>query len=186
MKKRKLVIVRGLVTSGKTTTSHELAKVLPGWIFIDIWKIKEMFEPLGLKDRTPLKTISKKTIALITKEVVRQMNINIILQESSQSLIKKSLGKDLEKYNYDVYSFFLDLDDKDVIKRDEQREKPTMGLKKSVESGEFRTKRVKPEKGDFVINTSHNSIKDVVKIILNKIGEKPKKNPNSYKLRRSW
>ena len=63
--KRKIVIIRGLVTSGKTTTSYELAKALPGWIFIDVLKIKEMFEPLGLKDRTPLKEISKKAMVLI-------------------------------------------------------------------------------------------------------------------------
>lgn len=77
---KKIVIIRGLVTSGKTTTSHELAKVLPDWIFVDVWKIKEMFEPLNLKDRTPLKTISKKAILTILKEVINEMGINIILQ----------------------------------------------------------------------------------------------------------
>ena len=75
-KKRKIVLISGLTTAGKTTSSHELAKVLPDWIFIDIWKIKEMFEPLGLKDRRPFLDISKKTILMITREVIRKMGEN--------------------------------------------------------------------------------------------------------------
>ena len=184
--KKKIIIIRGIVTSGKTTTSHELAKILPKWIFIDVWKIKEMFEPLGLRDRTPLKSISKKAMVTIIREVVRQMGINIIVQESSQSFIKKYLKKDLKKYEYKIYSFFLDLNDEDVAKRDKQREKPTMGLEKEIKTGEWRERRVKPEKGDIVINTSENSIKKVVNIILKKINEKGEKHPNLHALRKSW
>ena len=184
--KRKIVIIRGIVTSGKTTTSHELAKVLPKWIFVDVWKIKEMFEPLGLKDRTPLKSISKKAILMIIREVIRKMGINIIIQESSQSFIKKYLKKDLKKHNYKVYSFFLDLKDEDVAKRDKQREKPTMGLEKEVKTGKWRERRVKPEKEDIVINTSKYSIKKVVNMILKEINEKGEKHPKLHALRKSW
>ena len=81
MKKRKIVIIRGIVTAGKTTISHELAKVLPGWIFIDIWKIKEMFEPLGFKtteERLPTRTISKKVMATMVRGVIRNKEKEII------------------------------------------------------------------------------------------------------------
>jgi len=40
-KQKKIVLISGLTTAGKSTTSYELTKVLPGWIFIDIWKIKD-------------------------------------------------------------------------------------------------------------------------------------------------
>ncbi len=183
---KKIVIIRGIVTSGKTTTSHELAKVLPGWIFVDVWKIKEMFEPLGLKNRTPLKTISKKAMITITRDVIRQMGINILVQESSLSFIKKHLKNDLKKYKYKVYSFFLDLNEGDVSKRDKQREKPTMNLIKEIKKGKWREKRVKPEKGDIIINTSNKSVKSVINIILKEIGEKRKKHPNLRALRKSW
>ena len=105
MKQKKIIVIRGKVTSGKTTTSHELAKILPGWIFIDPWKIKEMFEPLELKNRTSLKNASKKAMLVIMKEVIRNLEINIIVQETTVKYIKKYLGKDLKKHNYKIYSF---------------------------------------------------------------------------------
>jgi gluconate kinase len=187
IKKRKIVIIRGIVTAGKTTTSYELAKVLPGWLFVDVWKIKEMFEPLNLEDRTPLKEISKKSMILIMKEAMKTMNVNIIVQESSQSFIKKYLSNEIREYGYELYSFFLDVDDKDIVKRDKQREKPDMNFEKEIEDGTFRSKRsVKVEKEDVVINTSFNSVNQVVDKILKEIDESKQKNPGAFKLRKSW
>jgi uridine kinase len=127
-KKMKLVIISGLTTSGKTTSSYELARALPGWLFIDNWKIKEIFEPLGLKDRTELLKITKKAVLLITREVIRKMDVNIILQEAKRDYVQKKLGKDLKKYNYNLYSFFLKNKFKDAVKRDIKRKKPTLGI----------------------------------------------------------
>jgi cytidylate kinase len=187
MKKRKIVIIRGLTTAGKTTTSHELAKVLPNWMFVDIWKIKEMFEPLGLKERTPLKTISKEAIMNITKGVMNELKVNIILQESSQRAVKQYLKKELKKYNYKVYSFFLDVHVKDAEKRDVQREKPTMSInKRGLSNEEWKKGGATREKEDIIINTSENSIKQVLDKILKSIGEKRRKHPYSHALRKSW
>jgi len=187
MKKRKIVIIRGLITAGKTTTSHELAKVLPGWIFIDVWKIKEMFEPLDLENRTPLRKISKKAMMGIVKDVINQLGINILLQESSQSAVKKKLKKELKKYNYKIYSFYLDVDVKDAEKRDVQREKPTIFVnKRKLSNKEWKKGRVVKEKEDTFINTSKNSINKVVDIILKEIGEKRKKHPHAEAIRKSW
>jgi RNase adaptor protein for sRNA GlmZ degradation len=149
-----------------------------------------MFEPLGFKtteERIPTRTISKKVMATIIREVIKEMGVNIILQESSLSFTKKSLKEVLKKHDYKIYSFFLDLDEKDVAKRDKQRDKPTMGLGKWVKKGIFRELRhAKVEKGDIVINTSKHSIKQVVDIILKEVGEKRKKHPNLKALRKSW
>src|SRR3989344_5719620 len=187
MKKRKIVIIRGLITAGKTTTSHELAKVLPGWIFIDVWKIKEMFEPLDLENRTPLRKISKKAMMGIVKDVINQLGINILLQESSQSAVKKKLKKELKKYNYKIYSFYLDVDVKDPEKRDVQREKPTIFVnKRKLSNEEWKKGRVTIEKEDIVINTSKSSIKQVVNKILKDIGEKTREHPYAHALRKSW
>ncbi len=183
---KKIIIIRGKVTSGKTTTSYELAKVLPGWIFIDPWKIKEMFEPLNLKDRKPLKKASKKAMIEIMKVVIRDLEINIIVQETSQKFIKKFLRNDLNKHNYKIYSFFLDVELDDAIKRDVQREKPTMNINKEIKNKEEWKTRILPEKGDFIINTSQNKINEVVDIILKQIEEKRKNNPNAHLIRRCW
>jgi len=183
---RKIVIVRGLATAGKSTTSHELAKVLPGWIFIDVWKIKEMFEPLGMKDRRPWIDITKKTMIYIMREVIRKFKINILVQETSRSFLIKYLGKDLRKCNYKVYSFFLDIDLKEAIKRDKRREKPTMRFGKFNSEDEWRKGRASPERGDKIMHTGKNSTKEVVDIILNEIGEKREKHPRAHLIRRSW
>ncbi|MBS3079578.1 hypothetical protein J4218_05640 [Candidatus Pacearchaeota archaeon] len=184
---RKIVIIRGKVTAGKSTTSYELAKVLPRWIFIDQWKIKEMFEPLDLKDRTPLRFISKKAMILIMKEVIRKIGINILVQETSKEFVKKHLKNDLKKYNYDLYSFFLDIDLKNAIKRDIQREKPTMNLGKKIKTKEkWEKSKAQPERGDFIIDTGKYNAKEVVDIILKEISEKRKKHPNAYMIRKCW
>lgn len=183
----KIVIIRGKVTAGKTTTSYELAKVLPGWIFIDQWKIKEMFEPLNLKDRTPLRFISKKAMVLIMKEVIRKMRINIIVQETSQSFVKKCLRKDIKKHNYKLYSFFLDVNFKDAIKRDLKREKPTMGLCKNIKTeDEWKRTKAQPERKDIIINTSEYNTNEVINIILKNINEKRKKHPDAHMIRKTW
>jgi RNase adaptor protein for sRNA GlmZ degradation len=185
-KMKKIVIIRGKVTAGKTTTSHELAKVLPGWILIDPWKIKEMFEPLGLENREPLKKASKKAIIEIMKVVIRDIGINIIVQETTQKFIKKYLRKDIKSKDYKIYSFFLDVELKDAVKRDIQRDKPTMHLGKGVKNEEEWKKRILPDREDFIINTSKNTIKQVRDIILKQINEKPRKNPNADLIRKCW
>lgn len=185
--KHKILIIRGKVTAGKTTISHELARCLPDWIFVDAWKIKEMFEPLDLKDRTPLRTISKKAMTNIMKEVMKQMQINIIVQESSISYLKRYLRKYLREYNYEIYSFFLDVDLDVAIKRDKQREKPTMNVGKDVKTNEeWKKIKAQPEKRDIVINTSDKSVKEIVDFILKKINEKPKKHKQPDLIRKSW
>lgn len=185
--KNKIIIIRGKVTAGKSTTSYELAKILPKYIFVDPWRIKEMFEPLNLKDRTPLKTISKKAMITIIKEVMRQMQIGIIVQETSRSFIKKYLKKDLKKYNYEIYSFFLDVNLEDAIKRDIQREKPTMNIGEGVKDNEAWKKiKAQPEKGDVIINTSGMKLKEVINLIMKTIREKPRKHPQKHLIKRSW
>ncbi len=186
MGKKKIVIIRGKTTAGKSTISYELAKNLSDWIYVDIWKIKEMFEPLGLKDRSVMNDISKKAIFKILRRVMRDLKLNIIIQESTQSKLKKILRKDLKEQDYKVYSFFLDVDMVDAIKRDVEREKPTMRVnKKNLPEEEWKKKGPKPEKKDIMINTSNHKISDIVKLILKEIGEKRKIHKNPSLLRKT-
>jgi len=184
---KKIVIIRGKVTAGKSTTSHALAKVLPGWVFIDIWKIKEMFEPLQLKNRKPMLDISKKAVVNIVKDTMKKLGNNIIIQESTTSFIKRKLGKYLKDHNYKVYTFFLDIDLKSAIQRDIQREKPTMGFWKKKYTPEIWEKtKATSNRGDIIIHTKNKTVRQVVNIILKEIGEKRQKHPKAHWIRKAW
>lgn len=167
----KIIIIRGKSGAGKTTLSHALAEVLPNSAFIDIWKIKEMFEPLNLKDRKPHNEISKKAVALISREAIKNgLAKNLIFQESTVSRIRRELGKYLKKSDK-IYSFYLDVNLKDALKRNISREKDTMPEKHFVDQDNVN----KQEKQDIMINTSDYSIKQTIDKILKVVGEKRSK-----------
>jgi cytidylate kinase len=186
MVRKKIVLIRGVPTSGKTTMTHELAKVLPGWIFIDIWKIKEMFEPLGMKDRRPLKKTTKKAVHVIMREVMKDLGVDIIVQESERSVLNKKLGSYLKKYNYEIYSFFLHVDLDKAAVRDRKREKPDMKMKKLFTRDQWEKMRKTHNKGDVIIDTGKKSMKEVIDIMLKEIGEKKEKHPNAHAIRKTW
>jgi cytidylate kinase len=193
MKKPKIVLIDGLPTTGKSTTSYNLAKKLPGWIFIDIWRIKDIFEPIGYsidlekEEKNALADISKRVTIMIAKEVIKSTQRNIILQEATKDFVRKKLGKDLKKYHYEIYTVQLKVPLKQAIKRNIKREKPTLNLTKEWDEERWENKiKKKTKKGDIVIDTSEKNPEEVVKIILESIGEKPKKHPYEKLVRRFW
>lgn len=193
MKKPKIVLIDGLPTTGKSITSYNLAKKLPGWIFIDIWRIKDIFEPLGYstglgkKEMNALIDISKRAIIMIAREVIRKTQRNIILQEATTDFIKKKLGKDLKKYGYKIYTVQLKIPLKQAIKRNIKRKKPILNFLKDWDEERWEKKiKRKTKKGDIVIDTSKNNPEGVIKIILKGIGEKPKKHPYEKLVRKFW
>ena len=193
MNRAKIVLIDGITAAGKSTTSYNLAKKLPGWLFIDVWRIKDLFESIGYskglekKEKDFLMSLSKKATMMIAREVIRNTQRNIILQEAKIDFIKKKLGKDLKKHNYKIYVVQLRVPLKEASKRGIKRKKPTSNLGKvwSEERGDYKIKR-KIKKGDIVIDTFKNSPKKVVEIILKNIGEKAKKHPYEDKIRKHW
>lgn len=193
MKKPKIVIIDGMPTSGKSTTSYNLARKLYGWVFVDIWRIKDIFEPLGYsndlekKEANSLMDISKKSTMMIAREVIRKTQRNIILQESTTKQVKEKLGRDLKKYNYNIYTVQLTVPFKQAVKRNKKRDKPDLNFFKiwTEERWENKIKR-KTKKGDIVIDTFKNNPEEVIKIILKEIGEKPKKHPYRDLVRKFW
>lgn len=167
---KKIIIIRGKSGAGKTTISYELAKVLPKYFFVDIWKFKEMFEPFGFKNRKPQNEICKESMFFIIKQSLKKnLFQNFIIQESSQSSVRKYMKNYLDKKDK-IYSFFLDVDLKNALKRNVEREKTTMDKKHFIEQSKQGLKN--KEKEDILIDTSNKSIKQVIDIILKNIGEK--------------
>ena len=193
MKKSKIVLVDGLPTSGKSTTSYNLARKLPGWIFIDIWRIKDMFVPLGYGDNLNKKETqsfhdsSKSAIFKIAREIIRKTQRNIIIHDIPSKAIKEKLGKDLRKYDYHIFTVQLKVPFEEAIKRNKKREKPDLNFFNIWTKERWDNKiKKKTNKRDIVVDTCKNNQKEVVNIILKAIEEKPKKHPYEKLIRKFW
>jgi len=193
MKRPKIVLIDGLPTSGKSTTSYNLARKLPGWIFIDIWRIKDIFEPLGYstdldkKEADELMEISKEFTIKLAREVIKKTQRNIILQETTTKFAKKKLGKDLKKHNYQIFTVQLKVPMKEAVKRNIKRKKPTLNFLRGWDETRWENKiKKKTKKGDIVVDTFENNQEEAVKIILKAIGEKAKKHPYEKLVRKFW
>jgi tRNA uridine 5-carbamoylmethylation protein Kti12 len=189
----KIVLIDGLSTTGKSTTSYNLAKKLPKWIFVDIWRTKDMFESIGYsaslnkKEADALMKISKEETIRLAREIIRKTQRNILMQEATLSLIKRKLGKDLKKYGYKIYNVQLVIPLSEMKKRDKKRGKPTLNLADYWTEKKYTDKLERKNKGaDVVVDTTKNSEKKVVEIILKAIGEKAKKHPYEKRIRRFW
>jgi cytidylate kinase len=193
MSKRKIVVIDGMTASGKSTTSYNLARQLPGWVFLDVWRIKDMFEPIGYsssldrKEAGVLAEIAKEETMRLAKEVMRKTRRNIILQELTVEFVKKKLGRELKKQGYGLFSVQLRVPLGHAVKRDKKRGKPTLGVGSSwtEEKWDEKVDR-KIKKGDLVVDTSRAKPDAVVKMILKHIGEQAGKHAHADKIRRFW
>ena len=180
-------------TSGKSTTSFELAKLLPDWIFVDIWRIKDMFEPIGYSNGMKedefkiLQNIAKEEIISLCKKIMSQTKRNIILQEGTKRYVNSKLGKVIRENNYELYTIQLTSPFDEALKRNRKRKKPDLKFFNEWDENLWNDKiQRKIQKGDIVVDTSKNSPSKAANIILKLIGEKPKKHPHTNKLRRFW
>ena len=191
MRQPKIILLDGMPTSGKSTISYDLAKKLPGWIFIDIWRIKDLFETLGYskdldrKEKNELEKIAKETIIKLTRGIIRKTQRNIILQDTTPKFVNEKFGKDLEKFNYKFYIIQLKVPFKEAIKRNRKRDKPDLSFMKTWTEERWENK-IKRKKGDIVVDSFKNTQEQVVKIILKAIGEKPKKHFYEKHIRKYW
>lgn len=192
-KKPKIVILDGMPTSGKTTISYNLAKKLPEWILVDIWRIKDMFVPIGYSNSLDkgeekiLHEISKKEIFKLARAIIKNTQRSIIIHDIPIPDVKKKLGKELRENKYEVFSFQLKVPFEEAIKRNKKREKPDLNFFKiwTKERWDNKIQR-KIKKGDIVVDTFENNQEEVVKIILKAIGEKGKKHPYEKLVRKFW
>lgn len=193
MKRSKIILIDGVPTSGKSTTSYNLAKKLPEWIFVDNWRIKDMFEPLGYsndlgkKEKKVYEELSKKTVVSLTREIIRKTQRDIILQEARLRDVMKKLGKDLKENNYQIFLIQLKVPMKEAIKRNVKRKKPTLNFLDGLNEEQWEDKiKKKSRKASVVIDTFENNQEEVVKIILNVVGEKAKKHPYEKLVKKFW
>lgn len=193
MNRPKIIILDGMPTSGKTTISYLLAKKLYGWVLVDIWRIKDMFVPLGYgngmdkSEEKPFHEMSKKGIIKIAREIISKTQRSIIIHDIPVDDVKKKLGNQLRENDYEVFSFQLKVPFEEAIKRNKKREKPDLNFFKiwTKERWDSKVKR-KIKRGDIVVDTSKNNPEEVVRIILKAVGEKPRKHPYEKLVRKFW
>ncbi len=193
MKQPKIILLDGMPTSGKSTISYELARNLPGWLFADIWRFKDIFETLGYskgldkKEKDALEKIAKEALVKLIRGVIRKTQRNIILQDTTPKFVKKNFGKDLKKFNYNFQVIQLKVPFKEAKKRNKKRDKPDLSFMKTWTEERWESKiKKKIKKGDIVVDSFKNTPEQVVKIILKAIGEKSKKHPYEKHIRKYW
>ena len=101
---------------------------------------------------------------MILKETMKT-KANIITQELWPPSMVKEVGKEMKKYKYTLYSFFIQCSLKTALKRAKLRKKktPPMTVYK------IHKLLSAPVKGDTVINTEKLSLRQSVNIVLNTI-----------------
>lgn len=145
------------MASGKSTTIKALAEKLDNFIFID----REHLKHLVLKnlERDKRVKISKRILYFLMKEIMK-LKKNLLIQETSESDMKKHLRNYINQFHYKIMVFYLDCSVNTAIKRDLKRS----NKRRSNTVKEIHNK-IRPEKGDIIINTEYNSSKDVLKVI---------------------
>jgi len=169
MKKPKIVILRGKVATGKTTALLNLRKrkEMKDWAIIDFNNLKYQFAHLGDEKR---KEYGKKSLMAILK-VLMPMKVNILLDEMSESTLRKHISHSIRKYNYQIVTFQFTADIDESIKREAHRRK-IIGKKPIGAKWVKKFHKHHEEKADpkgIIVDTSELNEGQVVNFILKEI-----------------
>ena len=160
----KIITINGPMASGKSTISNKLNEKLKNYTFVDRAYIKDII--LGkLREKNPdlARKISKETTFYIMKHLMKNKQ-NILVQELKSKSIKKHLKNELKGYK--IISIYLDCSLKTAQKRDKTRKTK---YKRPLTVKEMHKKHAYADKGDIIISTEKNTIKQTINIILKEI-----------------
>ena len=162
MVKPKLVVLRGKPTSGKSTAWHALKKkrVMKDWLFVDHANLKEN---LG-------RELGKRSLFAVLK-VVMPSRKNIIIEESSESTLKKYLRYYLKKYDYEIVTFQFEVSLEKAYKRNVQRAKDKWHpyIKKKSLEDLHRMHEERFDKNAILVDCDKLNKKQVVDFILGEL-----------------
>jgi len=169
MKKPKLVLLHGMIATGKTTALYNLRerKEMKDWIIIDFCELKKQFAHLGDEKR---KEYGKKALAAILKLLMKEKK-NIVLDEMPEKSIRKYVGPQIRKYKYEVVPFQFTSKIELSIKREAER-RIARGLKPHGEKWvrDFNEHHKKVfDKNAILIDTTKLNKKQVVDFIIKRV-----------------
>jgi len=171
MKKRKIVVLRGYLAAGKSTTFNNLKKnkKMKDWVFLDFPAIRKLYNNFNIKTQISL---ADMTFFNIMRELLKTRK-NILTQETSNERLIKELGEEIKKNNYNVDIIVLTISKETSLKRDtERRNKKGIKLRTKKEVYENYNKRIKKLlDGKIYLDTEKNSEKQIVDKIIKRINQ---------------
>ena len=159
-----ILIIHGPMASGKSTVCSHLHDKLKDYVFVDKAYIKDtMLKRLKKVDRQTAKDITNKTVYFMLEQII-PLKKNILIQELRAHSLEKHVGKLLKKYNYKIFSFYLECSVEEAKKRDITRKN---GQSRHGLIEEMHAKHGYNDPEDIVINTKENNVEKTVSIIIN-------------------
>lgn len=158
MKRNIAIIIRGPIGVGKTTIAKLLQDKMPGSVIISVDNFKHIISPKSSTMRTK---IAHKVANFFINELIKN-RIDMIIEEIFRDEHYDNLIRTLRNKNYDVFSFFLTAPEEVLIKRDRNRLK-----NKGVNIVKKFYVSLKPNKMDFIINTSTSKKRIIMSILKN-------------------
>ncbi len=166
--KRKIVILRGCLAAGKSTTFRNLKthKKFKDWVFVDFPVIRKMFDN---NEKTQVE-LADKVFFTILKELIKTGK-NIVTQETSEQILRNKIGYYINKNKYTIKVIVLTISPgtsyKRATKRSRKKGKKPRNKEEVYKNYEDRMKKLQKEK--LFINTERFKEKLVVNKVLNLI-----------------
>lgn len=174
MAKPIILAIHGGMCSGKTETTRELRFKLKDFVFVDREhiKLKELGPLKKTKGKEFVRQLSNEFVAYHVKRLMEN-KINILLQETRYNSIYKKFGDEIEKYGYEVKTFYLDCDVEEAVRREPGRleaamqRDPQIGKKSPNPElvREMHEKHAYPDPEDVVLPQSYSVDKKVEAIL---------------------
>ncbi len=157
-----IINIHGPIASGKTTTTKLLQKKFKNILYIDKPALKKDLKLLG---KEKARKISSEASYFMLGQCINTKK-NILVSEMSPTKIVKHFKTQMNKYNYTLFSFFLDCSLPTSMKR--------VKIRSDIPSLDYLGKNYKkfskPEKGDIVIDTEKLTPKESLQFILQHVG----------------
>jgi len=164
----KLVLLKGKPTAGKSTAWHSLRenKKMKDWIFIDSARMKGQFGHLDDKTR---KELGKKLLFYALKQVM-PLKKNILIEEMSEKTVRKYINPIINKYKYQLITFYFEISIEEAYKRNVRRAKekwhPYMKKKKLEYFHKYHVEEHKDDINPIIVDCDKLNKKQVVNFIL--------------------
>ena len=164
--KPKIILINGLIASGKSTLCSALIEKLNDFVFVDRAYIKEtMLRRVKKNDKPLARKLSKKAVYVIVKGLMKD-RYNLLLQEFSLGSLKKHLAGYIEKYGYEVHGFYLACSLEEAKKRDFERK----GFERPEAVENIHNEHEEFGKEGVIIDTEKCNLEQTLKIVYKEIG----------------
>ena len=165
MKKPLLVLLKGKPTAGKSTAFRSLrydARIKKDFIFVDHENLKSV---MGKEE-------GKMALFDILRTIMKNRP-NIMTEEMSGKTIMKYLGKEIKKYDYEIITFYFEIDIDKAHKRNKQRAKTgwhsLMEKQKLEEMHRYHIEEHKDDINPIIVDCNKLNKKQVIELIAKKL-----------------